>query len=163
MKSPRSLDALKTRRVSKIMANCLDRVPDNDGLTPEQPKLPEAPKVGIFFVRGPDLWVDCTPVPDAAPYGEMMVHEKGHDVYWGELQAQGAVPKDEEYDEWPRGRCSYSAERDIFSLWADNCILQNEGMIARIVQGMNLPPEPFTEIGLDGHYRCPECMHRSTE
>jgi hypothetical protein len=121
------------------------------------------PKVGIVFFHAGCLWVDSTPVDNAIPYGEVLTHGKGHDLYWGELQARGVVPKDVEYDEVPRGRVCYNTRSRIYHLYLDRCILRNKEMVRKIIRSMTLPPAPLTEISTDSHYRCPGCMHRLIE
>jgi hypothetical protein len=87
-----------------------------------------------------------------------MTHEKGHSDFWEELQRRGDVPRDEEYDEHPRGRVSCDTKRKQFFLFLDRCILSDARFAARIIRAMHLPPSPMTEISLDSHYRCPACM-----
>ena len=70
-------------------------------------------KVGIIFMRGDDLWIDCTPVGDAVDYGTLKTHDKGHPSYWEQLQERHAVPADEEYDEIPRGRVTYDTRKKV--------------------------------------------------
>ena len=145
------------------MPNCPDRISTNDMPAPEQRKGPEAPRVGIFFVQDKYLWIDSTPVEEALLYGDVQTHDKGHDAFWEELQASGSVPRDEEYDECPRGRVSYDTKTKTFHLYLDRCILKRKDLVERIICAMNLPPESLAETRLDSHYRCPECMHRSNE
>ncbi len=52
-------------------------------------------KVAIILMRGNELWIDSTPVADAADYGALKTHEKGHPSFWEELQVHHAVPADE--------------------------------------------------------------------
>lgn len=99
----------------------------------------------------------------ATLYGDVLTHDKGHDAYWEELQVGGSVPRDEEYDEHPRGRSCYSTKTKTFHLYLDRCILSRKDMVEKIIGAMNLPLESLTEIQLDSHYRCPGCVHRSNE
>lgn len=114
-------------------------------------------EVGIIFLRGNDLWIDRTPVNDAVDYGDLKTHENGHSDFWEELQASGAVPRDEEYDEVPRGRATFDARKSIYYLFLDRCIRERPEMIARIFQTLRLPPSPETEVHADSHYVCPGC------
>ena len=131
--------------------------------TAEQCKSTEAPRVGILFVHDEYPWIDSTPLDKAVLYGDVLTHDKGHDAFWEHLQACSSVPRDEEYDECPRGRVCYDRKTKRFHLYLDRCIRRNEDMVARIIDAMNLPPHPLTEVQLDSHYRCPGCMHRSNE
>jgi len=121
-------------------------------------KRTAAPQVGIFFVCGGHLWVDGTPLNEAVLYGNLKTHDKGHDAFWEELQKTRAVPLDTEYDEAPRGRVAYDANKLIFLVLADKCIRKDEHMVGKILDVMHLPPAQ-TSVGPDSHYRCPGCMH----
>ena len=140
-----------------------DRIPADNRLTPKRIDRATVPKVGILFVHDNYPWIDGTPVTEAIPYGYVLSHDKGHDAYWEELQACGSVPRDEEYDECPRGRVCYDTKTKTFHLYLDRCILGRKEMVERIIHTMNLPLEPSTQIQLDSHYRCPACMHLSHE
>lgn len=118
-------------------------------------KQASAPEVGVFFAHGDNLWVDTTPVDEATLYGDVRTHDRGHEDFWEQLQARGAVPGDEEYDEFSRGRVSYDTRQRIFLLYLDRCIREKKGMVSRIIRTMNLPPE--TRAELDSHYKCPRC------
>ena len=159
----RSIDPLKTPGASNQMPNRPDRISASIRLTPEQRKRSAAPMVGILFVHDGYPWIDSTPLDEAVLYGDVLTHDKGHDVYCEELQSCGSVPRDEEYDECPRGRACYDTKTKTFHLYLDRCILNRKEIVERIIRTMNLPPEPLTEIQLDPHYRCPGCMHRSNE
>ena len=114
-------------------------------------------EVGIIFMRGTDVWIDSTPVDTAVDYGALRTHDKGHPEYWAELQSRLAVPKDEEYDEVPRGRATYDTQKKCFYLFLDRCIRQRPELVARILEGLRLPPSPETEVRADPHYICPGC------
>jgi hypothetical protein len=156
-------DMLKTPGASNQMPNRPDRVSASSRLTPEQRKRSAAAKVGILFVHDEYPWVDSTPLDEAVLYGDVLTHDKGHDVFWEELQACGSVPRDEEYDECARGRVCFGTKDRTFHMYLDRCIRRNEDMVERIIRSMNLPPEPLTKIQLDSHYRCPGCMSRPHE
>ena len=154
---------LKTPETSNRMPNRPDRISARSRLTPEQRTQAAAPKVGILFVHDNYPWIDSTPLDEAVLYGDVLTHDKGHDAYWEELQACGSVPKDEEYDECPRGRVCFGTKDKTFRVYLDRCILKRKEMVEKIMHSMNLPPEPLTDIQLDSHYRCPKCMHRLNE
>jgi hypothetical protein len=156
-------DMLKTPETSNQMPNRPDRTPASIRRTPEQRTQAAEPKVGILFVHDGYPWIDSTPVSEGVPYGDVLTHDKGHDAYWEELRASGSVPRDEEYDECPRGRVCYATKTKIFHLYLDACILKRKDLVERIICAMNLPPETSTETRLDSHYRCPGCMHQSNE
>jgi hypothetical protein len=142
----------------------------NVGKTDESPEFVDVdeifavllPKVGIVFVHEGRLWVDCTPIDDAILYGEVLTHDRGHSDYWQELQTCGAVPRNEEYDEVPRGRVCYDTRSRVYHLYLDDCILRDREMVKKIIRAMTLP-SARTEIDTDSHYRCPGCMFHPEE
>jgi hypothetical protein len=115
------------------------------------------PRVGIFFAVDAKLWVDSTPLTGAGIYGDFKIHELGHDEYWAQLIATGAVPPDSEYEEYPRGRVAFNERTEQFSLLADRCILRDKKKVADIMERLHLPAASTT-MGTDPHYRCPECL-----
>jgi hypothetical protein len=145
--------------------NAVPKVAKVDELPEQMERIFTAllPEVGIVFLHAGCLWVDSTPVDDAILYDEVLTHDKGHDVFWGELKARGAVAKDIEYDEVPRGRVCYSTRSRIYHVYLDRCILRNEGMVRQIIRTMKLPSAPLTVISTDSHYRCPGCMSQPGE
>lgn len=145
------------------MPNRPDSPPAKSRPPLEQCDQVAAPKVGIVFVHDNYPWIDSTPLAQAVLYGDVLTHDKGHDAFWEELQASGSVPRDEEYDECPRGRACYETKTKIFFLYLDRCILQRKDLVEKIIHTMNLPPGTSTRTRPDSHYRCPGCMHRSNE
>ena len=147
----------KTPKRDKEMRERLGRVPaQNDGSRAGR-KQASAPEVGVFFAHGDNLWIDATPVDEAVLYGDVRTHDRGHEDFWEQLQARGAVPRDEEYDECPRGRVCYDTKQRIFHLYLDKCIRDNKDAVSRIIRAMNLPPA--TRAELDSHYKCPRCTN----
>lgn len=149
-------------KVSKEMRDLLCRIADQNEAHRAQRKQAAMPKVGIFFAYGGHLWVDGTPLKGAVAYGDLKIHDEGHDRFWAELQKARAVASDVEYDEVPRGRVSYDTKMLSFNVLADKCILKDERMVSKILQVMHLPSSPAqTTVGPDSHYRCPRCVPRS--
>jgi len=125
---------------------------------PTQPQEMElSAEVGIIFLRENRLWIDSIPVNEAADYGALKTHEKGHPDYWEELQRRGVVPGDVEYDEVPRGRVTADPRQGTFLLLLDRCILRRIDFIVSIRKTMHLPAGAATEVGSDSHYVCPGC------
>ena len=83
----------------------------------------EQPNVGIFWFVGERLIFDVSPLSEAEPYGDRLTHRKSHIDYWMEQQRLGAVPKEMEYEEAPRGRVVFNRKTERFMLYADRCIL----------------------------------------
>jgi hypothetical protein len=123
---------------------------------PPKGKSDDTAMVGIFFVVGPKLWIDATPLPLAGRYGEFRIHEPGHQEYWDQLIAKDSVPAGSEYDNYPRGRVAFNERTKQFSLLADRCILRDKKRVAKIMERMCLPADRTTK-GTDPHYECPRC------
>ena len=113
----RRRNMIKTPKAANKQSEPIGRIPADNELTPEQRKLTDVPKVGIFFVHDHYPWIDCTPITEAIPYADVLTHDKGHDTYCEELQASGSVPKDEEYIECQRGRVCYDPKTGPFTFF----------------------------------------------
>jgi hypothetical protein len=109
--------------------------------------MPE-PHVGIFFLVNARLLIDSVPLCQAEEYGYHRVHG-AHADYWDALLQAGSVTG--EYDEYPRGRVSYSTRDERYTLLADQHILKREDVVQQILDRMHLPPD--TIRGGDAHYR----------
>jgi hypothetical protein len=118
----------------------------------------EEPRVGIFWAIDGKPLIDTTPLSEAEPYGDCLTHPRGHAAVWEHYQASGIVPKDAEYEEFPRGRVMYNTKTRRYALLADRCILKDEKLVRRILSELQLPRT--TEKSADSHYRCSSCLHR---
>lgn len=118
----------------------------------------EEPRVGIFWAIDGKPLIDTTPLSQAEPYGDCLTHPRGHAAVWEQYQASGRVPKEAEYEEFPRGRVMYNSRTRRFSFLADKCILRNAKLIRIIMSELHLPRN--TEKSADSHYRCSSCLHR---
>ena len=121
------------------------------------------PKVGIFWLVGERLILDASPLSEADPYGDCLTHRNSHIDYWTEQQSLGAVPKEMEYEEPPRGRVVFNRKNERFMLYADRCILDKSAVVNLIKELMHLPSDR-TDVGTDGHfghYRCYRCLENS--
>jgi hypothetical protein len=76
--------------------------------------------------------------------------------YWTKQQSKGALPRDIEYEEAPRGRVTYNTVKREFYLMADRCILKEKAIVTRIRNEMHLPAN--TIVDTDPHYRCSKCL-----
>jgi len=121
------------------------------------------PRVGIFWLFAYHLLIDSTPLSAAEPYGDFMGHARGHHAFWNDLQRNGTVPPDVEYDEVPRGRVGYQKKEGKFYVFLDPCILANEAMVDRIKRELNLPSADTVPPMLDAHYHCPGCKRKTKE
>ena len=153
-----------TSKVSKEMRDLLSRLADQNEARRAAGMRTAVPEVGIFFAFDGHLWVDGTPVSEAVLYGDLKIHDKGHDTFWEELQKAHAVPSVVEYYEVPRGRVAYDTKMLSFLVLADRCIRKDEHMVGKIFDVMHLPSSPaHTTVGPDSHYMCPACMPHSEE
>jgi hypothetical protein len=114
------------------------------------------PHVAIFWVVSGNALIDSTPLSQAEPYVDFLIHAGGHDKVWQRYQQSGLVAADMEYEESPRGRVMYNTETQRFTLLADKCILKNNGVVKKIMSAMNLPSKT-TDKGTDEHYQCSAC------
>jgi hypothetical protein len=129
--------------------------------TVNSPTTPE-PKVGIFWLFRDRIIVDSTPLSKAEPYGNALGHTTSHIDFWTRQQHTGAVPREVEYEEQPRGRVVYDRREERFHLLADKCILGRRDVVGRLMAVMNLPPDKTSE-GRDEHYRCFECLYPAVD
>jgi len=120
-------------------------------------KLSGTPDVGIVFLVSDKLLIDRTPVLKGEIYGDFRIHERGHDTYWEILKQAGNVPRDSEYDNYPRGRVAYNAKTGDYLLFLDRCILKKKSIVNKIMSELNLPANR-TKMDTDSHYRCPHCL-----
>jgi hypothetical protein len=116
--------------------------------------------VGIFWMMDARLIIKASPLNEAEPYGDCLSHRNSHIDYWTEQQRLGAVPRDVEYEEYPRGRVVYNRKIQRFTLYADRCILKEESVIDQIMKAMHLPAKQtdVTTDGPEGHYKCSRCL-----
>ena len=121
----------------------------------------EEPLVGIFWVVSGKLVIDSTPLGEAEPYSDFLIHAAGHDEVWQRYQHSGLVPADMEYDDSPRGRVMFDTKTRRFTLLADRCILKDKGIVHQIMSELKLPKN--TETDTDDHYRCSVCLRPRSE
>ena len=103
--------------------------------------------------------MDSRPLSEAEPYGDYLTHPRGHAEMWEAFQRAGAVQREVEYEESPRGRVMYNAKTRRFTLLADRCILREQNVVRRIMSELRLPRN--TETRPDSHYQCPGCCLRA--
>ena len=151
----------KTPKPSKEITEMLDYYAAKNKASREQRKLGPLPSVGIFFVYDNRPLIDSTPVNEAQPYGDFKGHAKGHPDFWRNLQRNGIVPADVEYDEVPRGRVGFDNKEKCFLIFMDKCILENHGLVDRIRTSLSLPSASTAPPRLDSHYKCPGCKKKS--
>jgi|SRR5579859_1789551 len=119
-------------------------------------------QVGIIFLLGAHrLLIESSQLSEAELCAGFANHRRGHEQFWGELQARGLVPGDEDYITVPRGRVIFSTKTRQYSLLLDRCILQKPKLVREIRERMNLPRRRLL-ISTDSHYRCAYCMSKTS-
>jgi hypothetical protein len=138
----------------------------------EQPSCPRAntnPKVGIFWfvlddMGGRHMLADGCDLAEAEPYGDCLTFGPGHSEIWNKWRRSGppsnralmTIIRDDEYEDWPRGRIVFDRIADRFMLYADRRITA-EGLTAKVAQYFCLPADR-TVIQYDLHYRSPRSI-----
>ncbi len=117
------------------------------------------PMVGIFWLYNFGLIAHGTPLPEAERYGDCLTSPLSHIDYWAELQHNGKVSCDMEYEEPPRGRVVLDVSKQQFVVYADRCILIRQDIVRQILVQLALPLNSTTAT--DAHYRCYHCIYHS--
>jgi hypothetical protein len=99
------------------------------------------PSTGIFWLYRGNLLMACTPLTESEKYGDCLTSPHAHIKLWEELQQDGSVQADDEYDEWARGRVVYNTVQEKFYLYADPCILSEQQYVDAIVESCGLSNE----------------------
>jgi hypothetical protein len=129
----------------------LDHIADRNKRCQTARKAGES-EVGIFFVYNGNVLTTGTPLSMAEQYGTY-----GHDTFWKNLQRNGIVPPDVEYDEVTRGRVEYDRSEKKFYIYADPCILKDREVLDEINREFHLSSANTEAPERDPHYKCKEC------
>ena len=121
----------------------------------------KSPKVAIFWLVKGALIFDATLIDDAERYGDCKNHPRGHIDRWKQMQMAGLVPRDVEYEQFPRGRIVFNMKTETFLLLADRCILKKCSLVKKIIRQFGLPAGK-TKCATDPHYRCYRCLRYKT-
>ncbi|MBZ9815759.1 hypothetical protein [Mesorhizobium sp. CA7] len=123
-------------------------------------------KIGFFWVvRGQAgtaaILAQAIDLAEGEIYGPSIVHPGGHFDFWSTMQSLGpkwlSVQKlsvellSTEYEDWPRGRVSFSLESNRFILFVDPR-LRNSSQIAMIRKRFCVPENLF-DVRSDSHYQ----------
>jgi hypothetical protein len=113
-------------------------------------------KVGIYFKIDNEFLRDAVPVADGEPYGVAIQHG-GHNEFH-ELLVPATLPerrfKSHDYDYYPRGRVVFFPATNIFRIYIDPCLGQDD--IQRLIELFELAAAQI-ETATDEHYRCARC------
>src|ERR1035437_7994588 len=97
--------------------------------------------VGILWLYNCGRIVHGTPLPEAEKYGDCLTSPISHIDHWTELQHNGKVCCDAEYEEPRRGVVVFDVRKQQFVVYADRCILMRKDVIQQIVAEMALPSD----------------------
>lgn len=113
--------------------------------------------VGLFYVVDGELYWTGETVRKAKSEGGLKTYRKSHYEYWVEtLNVFRPELKHLDCYHFPRGRVVFNEERRKYELLADQCVLQDEPLLNKVISAMNLPRAAL-EIRSDPHYRCSQC------
>jgi hypothetical protein len=118
--------------------------------------------VGIFWLFQNRVILDASLLSAAEAYGDCLNHHLSHIDYWAQHQLLGDLPRDIEYEEYPRGRVVFHTKTRRYSFCADRCILRKKSIVSRIMKAMHLTAA-MTDVLTDSHYRCLSCLNRQRE
>jgi hypothetical protein len=124
-------------------------------------KAPTEPCLGIFWLVNGELLTDSLPLSECEDDGYFRNYAGTHIDLWQHWQQIGKAPSLSEYEEFPRGRCTYNKKSSTVALLADKCIRDNKALIAAIKRQFHLPKKTF--VGGDPHYRCFHCLHGNAD
>lgn len=138
---------------------------EDGGVEPEDmesiKQTSKEPQVGIMWLVRDQLIFDSVPMHEAEANGEHWDHPSSHIEVWEHLRRLDKVPRESEYEEFPRGRVIYDSASGKFTLLADKCILDRNDLIDKIKNTLHLPKS--TKTGTDLHYRCFHCLYGDAE
>ena len=113
-------------------------------------------KVGIFFKVESQFLTDAVTVAEGETYGEA-VQYGGHYDFHELLVPMTPLErrfKSRDYDFYPRGRVVFFPATDLFRLYIDPCLTQDD--IKRLKEWFKLTTSQC-ETATDEHYHCASC------
>jgi hypothetical protein len=114
------------------------------------------PEVGPFWLLDNGrLLVEGLPITEAQEVMGYKVNPRDHGTIWKNYQRVDVVPKEQNYNDLPRGRVTYVVRIEKYVITADRCILNDPSIMAKVKADMNLPPDTLVED--DSHYVCDKC------
>ena len=123
-------------------------------------------EVGFFWIvdgrsGGDAVLKESCPLAEAERYGPSLTHPGAHSDFWDRLARRSPQWLRErdlspsvlstEYDDWPRGRVTYSVETGRFSLFADRRLMRPD-RISKIASSFSLADGSY-DVRSDPHYR----------
>lgn len=108
--------------------------------------------VGLFFVVGKKLLLDCVSDQEAEVYGEFLVYDASHFDVW---LAKHERIYHKSYDYYPRGRVVCHQPDHVYTVYVDRCI--DDTMLTEIIHRFHLQDELHRVDRSDTHYVCHRC------
>ena len=128
----------------------------NEESREQRDRLAGSPEVGMFWVVDGRLIILGAWLEEARTTGRFAHYPVPPEKEWSAIQRVGAVPRDTECDDPPRGRVDFDKVTQKFRLYADACILGDEAMVDKIRRDLNLPADIL--ILPDNFYQCSRCL-----
>lgn len=107
-------------------------------------------KVGVFWGYDGKIIAGITPFKDAVDDGLFVNSSYSHVTFWKSVREKSIDLRIFEYDEIPRGRVLFSKERNVFFIYMDR-VLFNENFKRLILKEFELS-ESKVEFKRDAHY-----------
>ena len=114
------------------------------------------PRLGPFFFVNGKLLENSKPWSLIPPFAGYRTNGNGLWDLWESLRRTGKVPPVSSYTSFARGRVSYNEAAGRFIVYADKCVVADQGQIQAIKKRFRLPPT--TKIVADDHYACQKCL-----
>jgi len=106
-------------------------------------ELPDAPKIGIFWLCLKDGKIDIffsesISLVFGQEYGSFIVAPREHYNTWESLKRFKIIPKNSNYEDLPRGRVAYDVDKDQFVVYHGNYIKSTSGIKSVIKEEFKL-------------------------
>ncbi len=112
----------------------------------------------FFFIQG-SVYSGAAPIANAAQnlFGKYDVPTSHLKLYASSIQPTlSFLDALHPYDYWPRGRIVYNALSDVFEVYLDRCLIDEESARKKIIKAFRLEGETVLWEG-DDHYLCHRC------
>lgn len=117
------------------------------------------PEVGLFFYIKGRLFCEGIPITEVSEQTGFKNIDLGHMEYFDdivELFPELELLSEDDYGEFPRGRVVYSVSKDIFYVYMDKCLLNQNEIKINLKNEFNLN-NSTVEFLYDEHYQCAGC------
>ncbi|MBI4965536.1 MAG: hypothetical protein HY913_19825 [Desulfomonile tiedjei] len=120
------------------------------------------PCVGLFYFVAGQLYWEGVPTARADRSEYVKIYDKEYPEYWEEGLLP-CFPQLKKYNAYhfPRGRVVFSTQEGIYRVQADKCILEDPGLVKRIISEMRLP-ESQVKMSWNVDCECAACKSKRT-